>query len=193
VVRIILASVEAHQKLIADDLSTELLQYCDLSLMASKIITGFTFNMHSDLNITGPLDAGPIIRQLVDDGLLDAAVAKRVRPNPPRIGERTQHVLNYLAAEQLPDVSRSGRVLDVDRLLEWLTGHCGQLSQRIDPLKIDVPAVTEVMSYAFAQRWQFLHKKWSLLAASLLLAAGNRIYSKCYVDPFGGCLPIPIQ
>jgi general secretion pathway protein E len=156
VVGIILASVEAHQKLIAIYISIELLQYCDLSLMASKIITGLTLSMHSNLNITGPLDAASIIRQLVDDGLLDAAVAKRVRPNPPRIGERIQHVLNYLAAEQLPDVSRSGRVLDVDRLLEWLTGHCGQLAQRIDPLKIDVPAVTEVMSYAFAQRHRIL-------------------------------------
>lgn len=112
--------------------------------------------MHSNLNKTGPLDAAPIIRQLVDDGLLDAAVAKRVRPNPPRIGDRIQHVLNYLAAEQLPDASRSGRVLGMDRLLEWLAGYCGQLPQRIDPLKIDVPAVTEVMSYAFAQRHRIL-------------------------------------
>jgi general secretion pathway protein E len=127
-----------------------------MPLMVSKIITGFMFNMHSNLNKTGPLDAGPIIRQLLDDGLLDAAVAKRVRPNPPRIGDRIQHVLNYLAAEQLPDASRSGRVLGMDRLLEWLTGYCGQLPQRIDPLKIDVPAVTEVMSYAFAQRHRIL-------------------------------------
>lgn len=114
------------------------------------------FNMHSNLSKTSPLDAAPIIRQLVDDGLLDAGVAKRVRPNPPRIGDRIQHVLNYLAAEQLPDASRSGRVLGMDRLLEWLAGHCGQLPQRIDPLKIDVPAVTEVMSYAFAQRHRIL-------------------------------------
>jgi general secretion pathway protein E len=156
VVGIILASVEAHQKLIAIYKSTELLRYCDLPLMVSKIITGFMFSMHSNLSKTGPLDAAPIIRQLVDDGLLDAAVAKRVRPNPPRIGARIQHVLNYLAAEQLPDASRSGRVLGMDRLLEWLAGYCGQLPQRIDPLKIDVPAVTEVMSYAFAQRHRIL-------------------------------------
>ena len=112
--------------------------------------------MHSNINKAGPLEAASIIRQLVEDGVLDASVAKRVRPNPPRIGDKIQHVLNYLAAEQLPDASRSGRVLTMDRLLEWLSGSCGQLPQRIDPLKIDVPAVTEVMSFAFAQRHRIL-------------------------------------
>jgi general secretion pathway protein E len=112
--------------------------------------------MQSNINKAGPLEAASIIRQLVEDGVLDASVAKRVRPNPPRIGDKTQHVLNYLAAEQLPDASRSGRVLTMDRLLEWLAGSCGQLPQRIDPLKIDVPAVTEVMSFAFAQRHRIL-------------------------------------
>jgi len=112
--------------------------------------------MHSNINKAGPLEAASIIRQLVEDGVLDASVAKRVRPNPPRIGDKIQHVLNYLAAEQLPDASRSGRVLTMDRLLEWLSASCGQLPQRIDPLKIDVPAVTEVMSFAFAQRHRIL-------------------------------------
>jgi general secretion pathway protein E len=112
--------------------------------------------MRSNINKTGLLDTALLIRQLVEDGVLDAAVAKRVRPNPPRVGDKTQHVLNYLAAEQLPDASRAGRLLGMDRLLEWLSGHCGQLPQRIDPLKIDVPAVTAVMSFAFAQRHRIL-------------------------------------
>ncbi|MBQ0796398.1 GspE/PulE family protein [Zhongshania sp.] len=112
--------------------------------------------MQSNINKTAALETGGIMRQLIEDGVLDPVVAKRVRPTPPRIGDKSQHVLNYLAAEQLPDASRPGRTLSMDRLLEWLSGHCEQRSQRIDPLKIEVPAVTEVMSFAFAQRHRIL-------------------------------------
>ncbi|MFT6593091.1 MAG: general secretion pathway protein E [Zhongshania sp.] len=128
-------------------------------------------DMHSNINKTGPLDAAPLIRQLVEDGVLDAAVAKRVRPNPPRIGDKTQHVLNYLAAEQLPDASRQGRVLGMDRLLEWLSPYCDQRPQRIDPLKVDVPAVTEVMSFAFAQRHRIL--ALAVSAKEVVIAGGE--------------------
>ncbi|CAA0102529.1 Type II secretion system protein E [Zhongshania aliphaticivorans] len=105
---------------------------------------------------TGPLDTSFLLKKLVDDGVLDSAVAKRIRPNPPSVGDKTQHVLSYLVSAQLPDASRAGRLLNMDRLLEWLSGYCDQLPQRIDPLKIDVPAVTEVMSFAFAQRHRIL-------------------------------------
>ncbi|MFT5888095.1 MAG: general secretion pathway protein E [Zhongshania sp.] len=112
--------------------------------------------MPSHIKKTGPLEVGGIIKQLVEDGLLDANLAKRLRVSLPRIGDKIQPVLNYIASEQLPDASRKGRLLSIDRLLEWLSGHSGQMPQRIDPLKINVPKVTEVMSFAFAQRHQIL-------------------------------------
>jgi general secretion pathway protein E len=112
--------------------------------------------MPSHIKKTGPLEVGGIIKQLVEDGLLDANLAKRLRVSLPRIGDKIQPVLNYIASEQLPDASRKGRLLNIDRLLEWLSGHSGQMPQRIDPLKINVPKVTEVMSFAFAQRHQIL-------------------------------------
>ncbi len=112
--------------------------------------------MPSPLNCNGPLDTAVLLRKLVDDGLVSPAVAKRSGVSPPRKGERLQHPLNYLASQQLPDARRSGAILTIDSLLEWLSGHCGLEAQRIDPLKIDVPAVTEVMSFAFAQRHRIL-------------------------------------
>ena len=112
--------------------------------------------MPSSQTTQGPLDTAVILRQLVDDGLLESASAKRAGVNPPRQGERFQHSLNYLASQQLPDARRSGSTLSIDTLLEWLSGRCGLGFQRIDPLKIDVPAVTEVMSFAFAQRHRIL-------------------------------------
>ncbi|MED5466049.1 MAG: GspE/PulE family protein, partial [Pseudomonadota bacterium] len=42
--------------------------------------------------------------------------------------------------------------LDLETLTQWLAEYAGQPYLRIDPLKIDVAAVTPLMSYAFAQR-----------------------------------------
>ncbi|WP_372878804.1 GspE/PulE family protein [Spongiibacter marinus] len=108
------------------------------------------------LKTQGPLDTAVLLRQLVDDGLLEPVAAKRAGVNPPRKGERLQHPLNYLASQQLADARRSGATLSIDTLLQWLSSHCGLGFQRIDPLKIDVPSVTEVMSFAFAQRHRIL-------------------------------------
>ena len=51
---------------------------------------------------------------------------------------------------------RSGSKLDLDTLTIWLATKAAQPYLRIDPLKINVTAVTEVMSYAFAQRHNIL-------------------------------------
>lgn len=112
--------------------------------------------MPNSLKTQGPLDTAVLLRQLVDDGLLEPSSAKRAGVNPPRKGERLQHPLNYLASQQLADARRSGATLSIDTLLQWLSDRCGLGFQRIDPLKIDVPSVTEVMSFAFAQRHRIL-------------------------------------
>ena len=91
--------------------------------------------MQSQIVKTGPLETTGLVRQLIADGVIDAGSAKRLRMSPPRNGDKIQHVLNYIAGEQLPDLSRQGRVLSIDNLLDWLAGHCGQTAMRIDPLK----------------------------------------------------------
>lgn len=111
--------------------------------------------MKNALGVTGSLDAGHIARLLVEDGLLAPEVAKRVGVRPPLVGDRVQHPLNYLAAQQLPDAT-GGRPLTLDRLLAWLAQRSGLDTYHIDPLKIDVTAVTDVMSFAFAQRHRIL-------------------------------------
>ena len=63
-----------------------------------------------------------------------------------------QHPLEFLAAQQLDDLQRPGRKLDLETLTVWLAERAGQPYLRIDPLKIDVAAITPLMSYAFAQR-----------------------------------------
>lgn len=66
------------------------------------------------------------------------------------------HPLVYLSEQHIPDASQPGAVLDMDRLLGWLGEQVGQEVYRIDPLKIKVTAVAEVMSRAFAERHRIL-------------------------------------
>jgi general secretion pathway protein E len=146
--------------------------------------------MPSHIKKTGPLEVDGIIKQLVEDGLLDANLAKRLRVSLPRIGGKIQPVLNYIASEQLPDASRKGRLLNIDRLLEWLSGHSGQMPQRIDPLKINVPKVTEVMSFAFAQRHQILAVA---VTAKEVVIAGSEPYITAWESDLQQVLRKPIR
>jgi general secretion pathway protein E len=70
--------------------------------------------------------------------------------------ERDHHVLQYLANLKLEDRIAEGRTLDIEALTMELSKQSGQEYCRIDPLKIDVAAVTQVMSHAFAKRHKIL-------------------------------------
>ncbi|HEY6130965.1 MAG TPA: GspE/PulE family protein [Halioglobus sp.] len=93
-----------------------------------------------------------VARQLHADGhLADADLA--------RIGQSSQvkvHPLVYLSEQQLPDAAAPGIHLTMERLLAWLGNRVGQDVYRIDPLKIKVAMVADVMSKAFAQRHRIL-------------------------------------
>jgi general secretion pathway protein E len=66
-------------------------------------------------------------------------------------GDSAQHPLVRLAAANL---MRKGtaRTLDVEALTEWLAARCGMPYLRIDPLRVDVGRVSEVMSITYAER-----------------------------------------
>ncbi len=61
-------------------------------------------------------------------------------------------VLAWLAEQNLTDLAPPHRPLDIESLTKLLAEQAGQEYHRIDPLKIDVARITEVMSYAFTQR-----------------------------------------
>jgi general secretion pathway protein E len=66
------------------------------------------------------------------------------------------HPLVFLAEQQLLDAANAGKYLTMERLLAWLGNRVGQQVYRIDPLKINVTAVADVMSRAFAERHRIL-------------------------------------
>ena len=67
-----------------------------------------------------------------------------------------QHPLEFIAGQAPEDLTRPGKVLDMESLARWLASESQQPFYRIDPLKINVSAVTPLMSFAFAQRHSIL-------------------------------------
>ncbi|MCB1699493.1 MAG: type II/IV secretion system protein [Pseudomonadales bacterium] len=98
------------------------------------------------------LELVTLARDLNAEGRLSAADLARVIKAPMvRV-----HPLVFLAEQKLADTAAPGRTHDMDGLLAWLGDKSGQAVYQIDPLKINVTAVAEVMSRAFAERHRIL-------------------------------------
>ena len=98
---------------------------------------------------TGRLELRQLLKWLRDDGVLAPEEAdKLVR----RFGNSASglHPLQRLGGASLVDV-RDGRALDTDALARWLAARFELPYARIDPLRVDVGRVTEVMSVAYAE------------------------------------------
>jgi len=114
------------------------------------------------------------------DGLLQQghinADERKAAINGRRVAtEVNKPVLQYVADLGLKDRLDSERILDLETLILALSEQCGQPYYRIDPLKIDVASITEVMSYAFTQR----HK---IVAVEVTTAEVTIASSEPYVD-----------
>ncbi|MGV8916700.1 MAG: GspE/PulE family protein [Pseudomonas sp.] len=103
-----------------------------------------------------PLDLNDLLRDLVTQGYIDQqCVEDAVKLRRTSLNLQ-MHPLEFLAAQQFDDLMRPGKKLDLETLTIWLARQAGQPYLRIDPLKINVAAVTPLMSYAFAQRHKIL-------------------------------------
>ena len=94
--------------------------------------------------------------KLVDKFIATGLTFDDVLIAPRTKKELGQHPLEIIAAREFENRNRPGTLLDLETMTEWLCRISGQPYLRIDPLKINVNAVTEVMSYAFAQRHNIL-------------------------------------
>ncbi|MEP7058323.1 MAG: hypothetical protein ABI809_11195, partial [Caldimonas sp.] len=96
------------------------------------------------------LDWRTLIGWLREDGVIGAEDAERTIRRFAG-ADSSQHALVRLASAGL--VRQPGtHVLDVENLTEWLAGRCGIAYLRIDPLKVDVGRVAEIMSITYAER-----------------------------------------
>ncbi|MEM1153727.1 MAG: GspE/PulE family protein [Pseudomonadota bacterium] len=98
------------------------------------------------------LDLASLAHDLHQDGRLsDRDFARVVKTPLVRV-----HPFVSLAEQKLGDAANPGKQLDMGSLLAWLSAKVKQAVYEIDPLKINVTAVAEVMSQAFAERHRIL-------------------------------------
>jgi general secretion pathway protein E len=109
---------------------------------------GVTNVGHHDKH-TGKLDWRPLLQWLRTDNMVSAEDAERVQRRF-RAGDSSLHPLVRLAGAELVQPG-SGRALDVEALTEWLAARFKIPYLRIDPLKVDVGRVAEVMSINYAE------------------------------------------
>jgi general secretion pathway protein E len=103
---------------------------------------------------SGRLDWRLLLEWLLQDKLLSADDEQRTRKRFGA-GDSAQHALVRLAGAGLVD-RRSGKPLDVEALTQWLAARAKLPYLRIDPLKVDVGRVTEIMSVSYAERHRAL-------------------------------------
>ena len=112
--------------------------------------------VHASSSTDRWLDLNDLLRDLVAQGHLEQSDAETAITLRRGSANAQLHPLEFLAAQAFEDGKRPGRKLDLETLTAWLAAQCGQPYMRIDPLKINVAAVTPLMSYAFAQRHRIL-------------------------------------
>ena len=98
----------------------------------------------------GPLAWRSLLQWLRDDALISAEDAERTTQRFGS-GDSRQHPLVRLGGAGLTHAG-NGSALDAEALTQWLAGRSGMPYLRIDPLKVDVGRVAEVMSITYAER-----------------------------------------
>ena len=101
------------------------------------------------------LDLHEILSWMEQDGLVDADNAHMLRTIATGSLYENKHPLQVIAERNWKH-PRHARLLSLEVLTEWFAGRLDLPYHRIDPLNIEVSAVTEVMSYAYAARFNVM-------------------------------------
>ncbi|HTV83804.1 MAG TPA: GspE/PulE family protein [Dyella sp.] len=105
----------------------------------------------------GRLALEDVLAALVVDGHLSSDDAKQLRMGS-RAGTTAVELnpLVVIANAKFINQRDPGRPLSLEGLTEWLAGHASLPYLKIDPMKINVAAVTQVVSHAYALRHRIL-------------------------------------
>ncbi|HVT31582.1 MAG TPA: ATPase, T2SS/T4P/T4SS family [Rhodanobacteraceae bacterium] len=110
-----------------------------------------------ELGLHRRLDLDETLAALVADGVLTDADVKRVRADVRTARGRTElHPLVLVANLKLPDARHPDKPLSLEVLTQWLAERAELPYVKVDPMKIDVAAVTQVVSHAYANRYRIL-------------------------------------
>jgi general secretion pathway protein E len=93
-----------------------------------------------------------VLEEMVKSDLIAASVAKQLLDACAKAGHTSDHPLVVAAAQNWPDRRQEGRTLTLEILTQWLAHRAHLPYVRIDPLKLEVARLTEVVPYAYASR-----------------------------------------
>ena len=112
---------------------------------------------NAELGLHRRLEFDEALVALVADGVLSEADAKRVRMDVRTARGRLElHPLVVIANLKLTDLRHPDKPLSLEVLTQWLAGRAQLPYVKIDPMKIDVAAVTQVVSHGYANRYRIL-------------------------------------
>ncbi|MDD5240864.1 MAG: GspE/PulE family protein [Sulfuricella sp.] len=106
-----------------------------------------------------PTDHKLGLRELLDALVADGLVTKPDAENllsPARNTRGEVHPLAQIAEQKWASALPPHRILNLDALTEWLAGWVRLPYYHIDPLKIDVTAITAIVSDTYAARFRIL-------------------------------------
>lgn len=106
---------------------------------------------------TGKLELEAVLDGLLIDGLIDESNSALLRSiSKPDKGRQVVSPLERIASSGWVNARNADEKVDLDFLTRWLSKKVDLPWKRIDPLQIDVPAVTSVTSHAYASRFNII-------------------------------------
>ncbi len=94
-----------------------------------------------------------ILKLMVADGIVGGPDADKLARSRT---VRFEHPLEAIADQKWKSLQPPHRTMTLEWLVEWLAGKLGLRYLHIDPLKIDLGAVTATMTNAYAERYRIL-------------------------------------
>jgi len=102
------------------------------------------------------LELAEVVAWLAADKLLPPETAAALARDGTARHKVEVHPLVLIAERGFKDPRRVGKPLGLETLTEWLANRVGLPYEHIDPLRIDVAAVTAVVAYAYCARRKIL-------------------------------------
>ncbi len=97
-----------------------------------------------------------VLAALTEDGWLTPTDAQTIRHAAAAGSRVALHPLVAVANQKIPRASHPDRTISLSSLTRWLAEQAGLPHYDIDPMKVDVDTVTQVVSQAYAGQYRIL-------------------------------------
>jgi general secretion pathway protein E len=128
-----------------------------------------------------------ILKLMAADGLVPRADADKLARARTK---QYDHPLELIAAQHWKSAKAPHPTMSLEWLVEWLAGKLGVTYRHIDPLKIDLTAVTATISNAYAERFRILPV---VVTATKLVVATGEPFVTSWARELGAILKLDVE